>query len=69
MGHENQIVPATSAYLNKLLKDAPEDVKRQMEQEAGFTPSQTISPAGSEQIIKHQQANKPEPTKGANGQR
>ena len=51
-------------------KDAPEDVKRQMEQEAGFQPSQTISPAGSDQIIKHQQANKPEPVVkgGANGQ-
>lgn len=36
-------------------KDAPEDVKRQMEQEAGFKPSQSISPAGSEQIVKHSQ--------------
>ena len=34
-------------------KDAPEDVKRQMEAEAGFQPSQTISPSGTDQIAKH----------------
>ena len=34
-------------------KDAPEDVKRQMETNAGLTPSQSISPAGTEQITKH----------------
>ncbi len=34
-------------------KDAPEDVKRQMEQEAGFTPSQTLSPSATDQITKH----------------
>lgn len=37
-------------------KDAPEDVKRQMEQDAGFAPSHSISPSGSDQIIKHAQA-------------
>jgi hypothetical protein len=31
-------------------KDAPEDIKRQMEQRAGLQPSQGISPAGDEQI-------------------
>jgi hypothetical protein len=36
-------------------KDAPEDIKRQMEQEAGFQPSQTISPAATDQIVKHKQ--------------
>ncbi len=34
-------------------KDAPEDVKREMEVKAGFTPSKTISPSGSDQIAKH----------------
>lgn len=37
-------------------KDAPEDVKRQIEQQAGLQPSQGISPTGSDQMIKHQQA-------------
>ncbi len=37
-------------------KDAPEDIKRQMEANAGLTPSQGISPVGSDQIVKHQQA-------------
>jgi hypothetical protein len=36
-------------------KDAPEDIKRQMEAKAGLQPSQTISPVGSDQIVKHQQ--------------
>lgn len=36
-------------------KDAPEDIKRQMEQEAGFNPSNTLSPAASDQIAKHRQ--------------
>jgi len=38
-------------------KDAPEDVKRQMEREAGFQPSQTLSPSGSDQIVKHTNTN------------
>lgn len=38
-------------------KDAPEDIKRQMEANAGLTPSQGISPAASQQIAKHQQVN------------
>lgn len=33
-------------------KDAPEDIKRQMEAKAGLRPSETISPAGTEQITK-----------------
>lgn len=37
-------------------KDAPEDIKRQMEANAGLTPSQGVSPAGSDQLVKHQQA-------------
>lgn len=32
-------------------KDAPEDVKRQMEAGAGYQPSQSISPAGTDQIV------------------
>lgn len=44
-------------------KDAPEDIKRQMEVQAGMQPSKGISPAGSEQIVKHIQAMKPEPKK------
>lgn len=41
-------------------KDAPEDIKRQMEAEAGFTPSSMISPAATDQIVKHDQIlNKP----------
>jgi hypothetical protein len=51
-------------------KDAPEDVKRQMESEAGFTPSETISPIAVDQAIKikaaETAANKPVvPQKGA----
>jgi hypothetical protein len=34
-------------------KDAPEDIKRQMEANAGLKPSAGISPAGSDQMIKH----------------
>jgi hypothetical protein len=33
-------------------KDAPEDIKRQMEEKAGLTPSKGISPVGTEQIAK-----------------
>jgi len=33
-------------------KDAPEDIKRQMEAKAGLTPSKEISPAGTDQVIK-----------------
>ena len=36
-------------------KDLPEDVKRQVEAQIGFQPSQTLSPTGSDQIVKHQQ--------------
>ena len=36
-------------------KDAPEDVKRQMESEAGFQPSNTLSPSATDQITKHSQ--------------
>lgn len=39
-------------------KDAPEDVKRQMEAKAGFKPSDQTSPAGSDQIVKHTTAMK-----------
>ena len=34
-------------------KDAPEDIKRQMEAQAGFQPSKGVSPAGSDQLQKH----------------
>lgn len=34
-------------------KDVPEDIKRQMEAQAGFTPSKSISPAGTDQVEKH----------------
>ena len=34
-------------------KDAPEDIKRQMEKNAGLIPSTGVSPIGSEQIAKH----------------
>lgn len=37
-------------------KDAPEDVKRQIEMQAGLTPSQSISPAGSQQFEAHASA-------------
>lgn len=36
-------------------KDAPEDIKRQIEMQAGLTPSKGISPAGTDQIVKHQE--------------
>lgn len=42
-------------------KDAPEDVKRQMEQEAGFTPSESLSPSGTDQAVKHADMMKPDP--------
>lgn len=50
----------------KIYKDAPEDVKRDIEGKLGLAPSQTISPAGTDQVIKHQQANEP---KGENANR
>lgn len=34
-------------------KDAPEDIKRQMEQADGYTPSQGVSPAATDQALKH----------------
>jgi hypothetical protein len=34
-------------------KDAPEDIKRQMEANAGLQPSEGISPTGSDQLAKH----------------
>ena len=34
-------------------KDAPEDIKRQMEAAAGMAPSQGVSPAGTDQATKH----------------
>lgn len=34
-------------------KDAPEDIKRQMEEAAGMQPSQGVSPAGTDQAAKH----------------
>lgn len=37
-------------------KDAPEDVKRQMEQKAGFQPSRMVSPAVSDQVLAHAKA-------------
>jgi hypothetical protein len=40
-------------------KDAPEDIKRQMEAQAGFTPSKGISPAGTDQMTKIHSATKP----------
>lgn len=41
----------------KIYKDAPEDVKRDIEQKLGLTPSSIISPSGTEQIAKHTQIN------------
>ncbi len=37
-------------------KDAPEDVKRQMEQAAGFSPSKMVSPVATDQVLKHAKA-------------
>lgn len=34
-------------------KDAPEDIKRQIEQQAGLQPSQGLSPAGTQQMQQH----------------
>lgn len=34
-------------------KDAPEDIKRQMEANAGLTPSQGLSPSATDQLSKH----------------
>ena len=34
-------------------KDAPEDIKRQMEAKAGLVPSKEISPVGTDQLVKH----------------
>lgn len=34
-------------------KDAPEDIKRQMEANAGLIPSKDVSPAGTDQLNKH----------------
>lgn len=37
-------------------KDAPEDIKRQMEAAEGYIPSKGISPAGTDQAVAHSQA-------------
>lgn len=36
-------------------KDAPEDIKRQMEERAGLTPSQGVSPVAADQLLKVKQ--------------
>lgn len=48
-------------------KDVPEDVKRQMEQAAGFQPSQMASPAATQQAVQHNQiaTSQPEPAQPA----
>lgn len=49
-------------------KDAPEDIKRQIEQQAGLRPSEGISPSGSKQVADHATAattlNPPQQTGG-----
>lgn len=47
-------------------KDAPEDIKRQMEAQAGMTPSQGISPSGTDQITKVHTALQPKEEGGKN---
>lgn len=46
-------------------KDAPEDIKRQMEAKAGLRPSTGVSPAGTKQLGDLHTATKPEPPKPA----
>lgn len=36
-------------------KDAPEDIKRQIEEQAGLQPSQSVSPAATQQALQHSQ--------------
>lgn len=43
-------------------KDAPEDIKRQIEVQAGLTPSQGVSPAATDQALKHSTIMKNEAT-------
>ena len=47
-------------------KDAPEDIKRQMEAKAGLEPSQGVSPVGTDQIVKHINVMKPQEKGGQN---
>lgn len=47
---QQQQPPEKPPYEQINYKDAPEDIKRQMEQAAGMQPSQGISPAGSQQM-------------------
>lgn len=49
---------APSESLN--YKDAPEDIKRQIEEQAGLQPSESISPAGTEQLQKHAEMGEPQ---------
>lgn len=65
MQSANATIPQKPPTESISYKDAPEDVKRQMEVQAGMTPSKGISPAGTDQIVKHYNAVKPEPSKGA----
>lgn len=48
-------------------KDVPEDIKRQMEAQAGFQPSSMISPTGTDQLTKHLNTLTPEPQGAPNG--
>ena len=48
-------VPPAKESVSINYKDAPEDVKRQMEQEAGFQPAREPSPAVTDQALKHAQ--------------
>lgn len=52
-----QQVPETPKSPSESLnyKDAPEDIKRQIEAQAGLQPSQTLSPAGTQQVQQHVQ--------------
>lgn len=54
MAQANQTPPKTPAETINY-KDVPEDVKRQIEQQAGLTPSQQVSPAATDQAVKHAQ--------------
>lgn len=57
-GLAQRMTPQDNPELDAIpYKDAPEDIKRQMEANAGLTPSQGVSPAGSKQLAEAQSLN------------
>jgi hypothetical protein len=50
---QKQETQSKRLYETLSYKDAPEDIKRQIEAQAGLEPSQGVSPAATDQALKH----------------